>query len=66
MTRETRRVLAGLPFSLDLRPRGGHRPGPRLVLVHGTPTLNTVYWTEDRPDDFCRKMAAAVGLGRAT
>jgi diadenosine tetraphosphatase ApaH/serine/threonine PP2A family protein phosphatase len=30
--------------------------------VHGTPTLNTVYFTEDRSDDFCRKMAAAAGL----
>ena len=62
VTAETKRFLAGLPFSLDLRPLGGHAPGPRLVLVHGTPTLNTVYFTEDRPDDFCRKMAAAVGL----
>jgi predicted phosphodiesterase len=61
-TPETKRFLAGLPFSLDLRPLGGHAPGPRLVLVHGTPTLNTVYFTEDRPDDFCRKMAAAAGL----
>ena len=59
---EVQRYLAGLPFSLDLRPLGGHAPGPRLVLVHGTPTLNTVYFTEDRPDDFCRKMAAAAGL----
>jgi len=58
----TKRFLAGLPFSLDLRPLGGHAAGPRLVLVHGTPTLNTVYFTEDRPDDFCRKMAASVGL----
>ena len=58
----TKRYLAGLPFSLDLRPHGGHASGPRLVLVHGTPTLNTVYFTEDRPDDFCRKMAASVGL----
>ena len=58
----TKRFLAALPFSLDLRPLGGHAAGPRLVLVHGTPTLNTLYWTEDRPDDFCRKMAAAVGL----
>ncbi|MFN9310411.1 metallophosphoesterase family protein [Gemmatimonas sp.] len=58
----TKRYLAGLPFSLDLRPLGGHASGPRLVLVHGTPTLNTVYFTEDRPDDFCRKMAASVGL----
>lgn len=62
VTPETRRFLAALPFSLDLRPLGGHAAGPRLVLVHGTPTLNTVYWTEDRPDDFCRKMAAVVGL----
>lgn len=58
----TKRYLAGLPFSLDLRPHGGHASGPRLVLVHGTPTLNTVYFTEDRPDDFCRKMAASVGI----
>lgn len=62
VTAETKRYLGGLPFSLDLRPLGGHAAGPRLVLVHGTPTLNTVYFTEDRPDDFCRKMAAAVGL----
>lgn len=62
VTRETKRILGGLPFSLDLRPLGGHLAGPRLVLVHGTPTLNTVYWTEDRSDDFCLKMAAVVGL----
>ena len=59
---ETKRYLASLPFSLDLRPLGGHLSGPRLVLVHGTPTLNTVYWTEDRSDDFCLKMAGSVGL----
>jgi predicted phosphodiesterase len=62
VTADTRRFLAALPFSLDLRPRGGHAPGPRLVLVHGTPTLNTVYFTEDRPDDFCRKMADRAAL----
>lgn len=62
VTRETKRYLGGLPFSLDLRPMGGHLSGRRLVLVHGTPTLNTLYWTEDRPDDFCLKMAATVGL----
>jgi predicted phosphodiesterase len=62
VTPETKRFLGALPFSLDLRPLGGHTSGPRLVLVHGTPTLNTVYFTEDRPDDFCRKMAAVVGL----
>jgi predicted phosphodiesterase len=61
-TPDTKRFLGGLPFSLDLRPLGGHVGGPRLVIVHGTPTLNTLYWTEDRPDDFCLKMAAAVGL----
>ncbi len=59
---ETRRRLGALPFSLDLRPLGGHAAGPRLVLVHGTPTLNTLYWTEDRSDDFCRKMAEVVSL----
>lgn len=58
----TRRVLGALPFRLDLRPYGGHTAGPRLVLVHGTPTLNTLYWTEDRPDDFSLKMAALAGL----
>jgi predicted phosphodiesterase len=58
----SKRYLASLPFSLDIRPMGGHAAGPRLVLVHGTPTLNTLYWTEDRPDDFCLKMAASVGL----
>lgn len=61
-TAETKAFLGALPFSLDVRPLGGHLAGPRLVLVHGTPTLNTVYWTEDRDDDFCRKMAAVVGL----
>jgi predicted phosphodiesterase len=62
VTPETKRRLGALPFSMDLRPRGGHAAGPRLVLVHGTPTLNTLYWTADRSDDFCLKMAATVGL----
>jgi len=59
---ETKRYLAGLPFRIDVRPSGGHAAGPVLTLVHGTPVLNTAYWTEDRPDDFCRKMAAIAGL----
>lgn len=59
---ETKRRLGALPFSLDFRPLGGHAAGPRLVLVHGTPTLNTLYWTEDRSDDFCRKMAEVMSL----
>jgi protein-tyrosine-phosphatase/predicted phosphodiesterase len=58
---ETKRFLAGLPFRMDVRPRGGHTPGPRLILVHGTPTLNTLYWTEDRDDAFCLKMAEHAG-----
>lgn len=62
VTPETKRFLGSLPFSLTLRPLGGHVSGPKLVLVHGTPTLNTVYFTEDRDDDFCRKMATAAGL----
>lgn len=58
---ETKRYLAALPFRLDIRPGGGHHPGPKVILVHGTPTLNTLYWTEDRDDAFCLKMAAHAG-----
>jgi predicted phosphodiesterase len=61
VSRETRAFLAALPFRLDLRPNGGHAPGPRVILVHGTPTLNTLYWTADRTDEFCLKMAAQAG-----
>lgn len=61
-TPATKQALAALPFRLDLHPLGGHASGPRVVLVHGTPTLNTVYWTEDRSDDFCLKMAGLAGL----
>jgi len=55
-------ALAALPFRIDLHPLGGHAPGPRIVLVHGTPTLNTVYWHESRPDGFCLKMAGIAGM----
>lgn len=61
VTPETKRWLGGLPFRIDHRPLGGHASGPRLFLVHGNPVLNTVYWTEDRPDAFCSQMAAHVG-----
>ena len=54
---QTKRVLGELPFRMDLRPMGGHKSRPLLILVHGTPTLNTLYWTEDRPDSFALKMA---------
>ena len=57
----TRRWLAGLPFRIDLRPLGGHVAGPRLTLVHGNPALNTVYWTADRSDAFCIRMAEQLG-----
>jgi predicted phosphodiesterase len=62
VTPETKAFLAGLPFRLDLLPAGGHQAGPRVVLVHGTPTLNTLYWTKDRSDDFCFRMATLAGL----
>ena len=58
---ETKSYLASLPFRIDIRPLGGHVSGPAIVLMHGNQTLNTVYVTEDRPDSFLEKMAAAVG-----
>lgn len=62
VTPGSKAYLAGLPFRIDLLPNGGHRAGPRVVLVHAAPTLNTVYWTEDRPDSFCLMMATQAGL----
>jgi predicted phosphodiesterase len=59
---DTKHFLGQLPFRLDVRPAGGHTAGPVVALVHGAPTLNTLYWTEDRSDDFCRKMIAHAGL----
>jgi predicted phosphodiesterase len=38
---ETKRVLGELPFRMDIRPTGGHKSRPQLILVHGTPTLDT-------------------------
>lgn len=58
---ETKAHLWSLPFRMDLRPRGGHASKPQAILVHGAPTLNTLYWTEDRPESFCEKMAKAAG-----
>lgn len=60
-SQETKRFLGRLPFRMDVRTTGGHLSGPTLILVHGTPILNTVYWTEDRPDSFCLTMARAAG-----
>lgn len=58
---ETKGFLAGLPFRLDIRPFGGHTSGPTITLIHGNQSLNTVYVTEERADDFLRKMAADLG-----
>jgi predicted phosphodiesterase len=57
----SKRFLGSLPFRLDVRPLGGHGSGPTLVLVHGTPTLNTLYWYEDRPESFFTRMAELAG-----
>jgi hypothetical protein len=42
-SKQCQRFLARLPFRMDLRPRGGHVPGPAVILVHCTPELNTRY-----------------------
>jgi predicted phosphodiesterase len=60
-TAESARCLARLPFRVDLRPRGGHIPGPTVTLVHGTPVQNTHYWHEEAPDSFCLEMAQLIG-----
>ena len=59
----TKGLLAALPLRLDLRPIGGHRSGATLILVHGAPTVNTLYWSADRDDAFCLKMAGIAGAG---
>jgi len=61
VTTTTKDYLGGLPFRIDLRPFGGHVAGPKVIVVHATPTLNTVYWTEDRPDAFSTQMANHAG-----
>lgn len=61
VSESTKAALRALPFRLDLRPAGGHRSEPTLFLVHGAPTLNTLYWDADRSDDFARKMGGRLG-----
>jgi predicted phosphodiesterase len=61
VTAKSKAWLAALPFRIDLRPFGGHAAGPSVILIHGNQTLNTVYVTEDRSDDFLAKMAGGVG-----
>jgi predicted phosphodiesterase len=53
--------LRTLPFRIDIRPLGGHVSGPTITLIHGNQTLNTVYVTHDRSDDFLRKMSNDIG-----
>ncbi|HEY4100992.1 MAG TPA: metallophosphoesterase family protein [Gemmatimonadales bacterium] len=60
VTPETKRRLAQLPFRVDVRPFGGHLSGPMVTLIHGAATLNTLYWTADRTDTFCREMAERI------
>jgi len=59
--RMTKQFLGGLPFRIDVRPLGGHTAGPTVTLVHGNQTLNTVYVTEDRSDEFLNAMASSLG-----
>jgi predicted phosphodiesterase len=63
VSRETKRLLAALPFEIVLRPRGGHvTRGPRLTLVHAHPKSNLIYVENSRPDAFLAKMAEDAGL----
>lgn len=61
VTSETKAFLGSLPFRIDIRPLGGHLSGPTITLIHGNQTLNTVYVTEDRSDDFLEKMGRSLG-----
>ena len=58
----TKKVLAGLPFRLDLKPRGGHASGPTVALVHATAVNNLVYLTDDRGDEFLANIARQANL----
>lgn len=62
VTPDAKRVLAGLPFRLDLKPRGGHAGGPTISLVHATAVNNLVYLTEDRNDEFLSTIARQANL----
>jgi predicted phosphodiesterase len=53
--------LASVPFRMDLRPNGGHVPGPVAVLLHGTLESSSEYSHEDRSDAFLLQMAKIAG-----
>lgn len=59
---DAKRWLAGLPFRLDLKPRGGHVSGPTVSLVHASAVNNLVYLTEDRSEDFLANIARQANL----
>lgn len=59
---DAKRFLGALPVRLDLKPLGGHLAGPTVTLVHATPNNNLVYVTEERSDDFLRKLAEQARL----
>lgn len=61
ITKETKEFLKALPFRTDIRPLGGHCAGPTLTLIHGNHTLNTVYVSEDRSEDFLLKVGKSLG-----
>jgi predicted phosphodiesterase len=61
VTASHRAFLGSLPFRMDHRPFGGHTAGPTLVLVHATPTLNTVAWWAHHPDEFHLEMIRHAG-----
>jgi putative phosphoesterase len=54
-SQKTKDFLKTLPFFLSF-PCGGKR----VMLFHGTPSKNNLYWHEDRPEKFFREMAAKV------
>ena len=61
VSEESKQFLHALPFRMDIRPLGGHRAGPTVRLLHGGAQLNTVYVTDDRPDEFLAAMADTLG-----
>jgi predicted phosphodiesterase len=61
ITDTTRAYLGSLPFRIDIRPLGGHLPGPTLTLVHGNHALNTVYVHDTRSESFLSGMATSLG-----
>ena len=62
VTGESVAFLRALPFRMDLKTRGGHVAGPRLVLVHAHTSNNLIYVEESRSPEFLQKMAESAVL----